>query len=105
MVSAIAVTLLKHDSSVNEEIARLVFEAHQKINRVLGYNDGEKASVVRQRVLTALQIPVEETKYEKGFGSVSGQSEFSLRLIVVISLGAVAVVLLLVFSIRRFRKR
>ncbi len=105
MVSAIAAALLKQDSSVNEEIARLVFDTHQKINRILGYNDNEKASVVKQRIVAALQTPVEEIKYEKGFGSVSGQSEFSLRLIVVISLGAVAVVLLLVFSIRRFRKR
>ena len=105
MVSAIAVTLLKHDSSVNEEIARLVFEAHQKINGILGYKDPEAESAVKRRILAALETPVEETKYEKGFGSVSVQPEFSLRLIVVISLGAVAVVLLLVFSIRRFRKR
>ena len=65
----------------------------------------ETESAVKRRILAALETPVEETKYEKGFGSVSVQPEFSLRLIVVISLGAVAVVLLLVFSIRRFRKR
>ena len=105
MVSAIASTLLKQDSSVNEEVASHVFDAHQKINGILGYKDPETESAVKRRILAALETPVEETKYEKGFGSVSVQPEFSLRLIVVISLGAVAVVLLLVFSIRRFRKR
>ena len=105
MVSGIAAALLKQDSTVEEEMARLVFDTHQKINRILGYKDTTEESVIKRRILTALQTPVEETKYEKGFGSVSVSSEFSLRLIVVVSLGAVAVVLLLVFSIRRFRKR
>ena len=105
MVSGIAAALLKQDSTVEEEMARLVFDTHQKINRILGYKDTTEESVIKRRILTALQTPVEESKYEKGFGSVSVSSEFSLRLIVVVSLGAVAVVLLLVFSIRRFRKR
>ena len=105
MVSAIAATLLKQDSTVDEKMADLVFETHQKINRILGYKDTLAESAVKRRILTALQTPVEEDKYEKGFGSVSERSEFSLRLIVLISLGTVAVVLLLVFSVRRFRKR
>ena len=48
--------------------------------------------------------PVEEKKYDKGLSYVSDAPKFSLRLIVVVSLGAVAIILLLIFMIR-FRKR
>ena len=105
MVSAIAAALLKNDSDVDEETARLVFETHQKIDRILGYTSSENATAVMDRIREALKQPVDEAKYEKGFGSVKKPYGFSLRVVVVISLGAVAVVLLLVFSIRRFRKR
>ena len=47
--------------------------------------------------------PVEEKNYDKGISFVGNSSGFSPRLIVVVSLGAVAVVLLLIFMIR-FRK-
>ena len=105
MVSAIAENLLKNGSDVDEQIARLVFETHQKIDSILGYNGDENASAVKERIRKTLMLPIEEAKYEKGFGSVKNDSGFSLRLIVVCSLGGVAIVLLLVFSIRRFRKR
>jgi multiple sugar transport system substrate-binding protein len=51
----------------------------------------------------SLTQPVDEVKYEKGLGEVKNVSEFSPRLIVVLSLGVVAIVLLIVFMIR-FRK-
>jgi multiple sugar transport system substrate-binding protein len=105
MVSAIAENLLKNGPDVDEQIARLVFETHQKIDSILGYNNSESTLAVKERIRGALMQPIEETKYEKGFGSVKNDSGFSLRLIVVCSLGGVAIVLLLIFSIRRFRKR
>ena len=100
MVSAIAATLLKSDSTVDEKIAGLVFETHQKINRILGYKDTEEDSAVKHRILTSLQTPVEEAKYEKGFGSVTDDSEISVRVIVVVALGALAVALLLIYVFR-----
>jgi multiple sugar transport system substrate-binding protein len=105
MVSAIAECLLKNGPDVDDEITRLVFETHQKIDRILGYENSENASAVKERIRNALTQPIDEAKYEKGFGSFKNESGFSLRLIVVCSLGGVAIVLLLVFSIRRFRKR
>ena len=103
MVSSIAANLLKNASDVNEVTARLVLNAHQKINRILGYESSEKTSVVNERIRMSLMQPVEEQKYDKGVSVVEDSPRFSLRLIVVLSLGVIAIVLLIVLLIR-FRK-
>ena len=103
MVSSIAANLLKNASDVNEVTARLVLNAHQKISRILGYESSEKTSVVNERIRMSLMQPVEEQKYDKGVSVVEDSPRFSLRLIVVLSLGVIAIVLLIVLLIR-FRK-
>jgi multiple sugar transport system substrate-binding protein len=52
----------------------------------------------------SLMQPVEETRYAKDLGIPEERSEISLRLVVVSSLGVVAVILLLVYMVR-VRKR
>ncbi len=104
MVSAIAVNLLKGDADIGKGTARLVFEAHEKINRILGYNDSSNRAAVQEKIQMSLMQPVEEIRYQKGVGVVDDSAPgTSLRLVVVLSLGVVAVILLLVFLIR-FRK-
>ena len=105
MVSAIAANLHKNSPDVNDQTAKLVFETHQKINNILGYKDGENPAAVKDRIRKSLMQPIDETKYEKGLGDTKEESGFSLRLIVVYSLGGVAILLLLVFLVRRLRKR
>ena len=100
MVSAIAASLLKNAPDVDDEIARFVFDTHQKINSILGYNSPEPEAAVKERVRTLLLQPVDEFKYAKGLGVVKGESEWSIRLIVVISLGVLAVAMMLVYAFR-----
>ena len=100
MVSSIAASLLKNGSNANEETVRFVFETHQKINSILGYKSPEEAAAVKERIRTLLSQPVEESKYEKGLGDVTEESKISLRVIVVISLGAIAIALLLIYVLR-----
>ena len=100
MVSAIAASLLKNAPDVDDEIARFVFDTHQKINSILGYNSPETVAAVKERVRTLLLQPVDEFKYAKGLGVVKGESEWSIRLIVVISLGVLAVAMMLVYAFR-----
>lgn len=103
MVSSIAASLLKNDSNVNDEIVRFVFETHQKINRILGYKDSVTDVAVKDRIRASLTQPVEEAEYKKGLGDVTEDSKISVRLIVVVSLGVIAIALLLVYLFR-FRK-
>jgi multiple sugar transport system substrate-binding protein len=56
------------------------------------------------KVEMSLMQPVEETRYAKDLGIPEERSEISLRLVVVSSLGVVAVILLLVYMVR-VRKR
>lgn len=105
MVSAIAANLHKNSPDVNNQTEKLVFETHQKINNILGYKDSENPAAVKDRIRMSLMQPIDETKYEKGLGDTKEESGFSLRLIVVYSLGGVAILLLLVFLVRRLRKR
>ena len=100
MVSAIAASLLKNAPDVDDEIARFVFDTHQKINSILGYNSPETVAAVKERVRKLLLQPVDEFKYAKGLGVVKGESEWSIRLIVVISLGVLAVAMMLVYAFR-----
>ena len=100
MVSAIAASLLKNAPDVDDEIARFVFDTHQKINSILGYNSPETVAAVKERVRKLLLQPVDEFKYAKGLGVVKGASEWSIRLIVVISLGVLAVAMMLVYAFR-----
>lgn len=100
MVSAIAASLLKNAPDVDDEIARFVFDTHQKINSILGYKSPEPEAAVKERVRTLLLQPVDEFKYAKGLGVVKGESEWSIRLIVVISLGVLAVAMMLVYAFR-----
>ena len=100
MVSAIAASLLKNAPDVDDEIARFVFDTHQKINSILGYNSSETVAAVKERVRKLLLQPVDEFKYAKGLGVVKGESEWSIRLIVVISLGVLAVAMMLVYAFR-----
>ena len=100
MVSAIAASLLKNAPDVDDEIARFVFDTHQKINSILGYKSLEPEAAVKERVRTLLLQPVDEFKYAKGLGVVKGESEWSIRLIVVISLGVLAVAMMLVYAFR-----
>jgi multiple sugar transport system substrate-binding protein len=100
MVSAIAASLLKNAPDVDDEIARFVFDTHQKINSILGYNSPETVAAVKERVRKSLLQPVDEFKYAKGLGVVKGESEWSIRLIVVISLGVLAVAMMLVYAFR-----
>ena len=100
MVSAIAASLLKNAPDVDDEIARFVFDTHQKINSILGYNSPETVAAVKERVRKLLLQPVDEFKYAKGLGVVKGESEWSVRLIVVISLGVLAVAMMLVYAFR-----
>ena len=100
MVSAIAASLLKNAPDVDDEIARFVFDTHQKINSILGYKSPEPEAAVKERVRTLLLQPVDEFKYAKGLGVVKGESEWSVRLIVVISLGVLAVAMMLVYAFR-----
>ena len=102
MVNSIARNIAQGDSGVDDATARLVLETHEKINGLFGYKEADRAAV-RKRIRDALMQPVEEKKYDKGINFVGNSSGFSPRLIVVVSLGAVAVVLLLIFMIR-FRK-
>ena len=102
MVSSIARNIAQGDTDVHETTARLVLQTHEKINRLFGLKDADRAAV-RNRIKNALMQPVEEKKYDKGLSYVSDAPKFSLRLIVVVSLGAVAIILLLIFMIR-FRK-
>ena len=103
MVSSIARSIAQGDSDVHVATARLVLQTHEKINGIFGHKDADHAAV-HNRIKNALMQPVEEKKYDKGLSYVSEAPKFSLRLIVVVSLGAVAIILLLVFTIR-FRKR
>jgi multiple sugar transport system substrate-binding protein len=103
MVSSIARNIAQGDTDVHETTARLVLQTHEKINRLFGLKDADRAAV-RNRIKNALMQPVEEKKYDKGLSYVSDAPKFSPRLIVVVSLGAVAIILLLIFMIR-FRKR
>ena len=103
MVSSIAASLLKNDFNVNDEIVRFVFETHQKINRILGYKDSVTDVAVKDRIRASLTQPVEEAEYKKGLGDVTENSKISVRLIVVVSLGVIAIALLLVYLFR-FRK-
>lgn len=98
MVSAIAASLLKNSPDVNDEIARFVFDTHQKINSILGYKSPEPEAAVKERIRTSLLQPVDEFKYAKGLGVVKGESEWSVRLIVVISLGVLAVTMMLIYA-------
>ena len=100
MVSAIAASLLKNAPDVDDEIARFVFDTHQKVNSILGYNSPETVAAVKERVRKSLLQPVDEFKYAKGLGVVKGESEWSIRLIVVISLGVLAVAMMLVYAFR-----
>lgn len=100
MVSAIAASLLKNAPDVDDEIARFVFDTHKKINSILGYKSPEPEAAVKERVRTLLLQPVDEFKYAKGLGVVKGKSEWSIRLIVVISLGVLAVAMMLVYAFR-----
>ena len=100
MVSAIAASLLKNAPDVNDEIVRFVFDTHQKINDILGYKNPEAAATVKERIRTSLQLPVDEFKYAKGLGVVKAESEWSVRLIVVISLGVLAVAMMLIYAFR-----
>ena len=103
MVNAIGKNILNNASGASEETARLVFETHEKINRVLGYADKSDRAAVRERIRLSLMQPVEEIRYEKGIGSETS-SGFSVRLIVMISLAFVAVILL-ILALVVFRKR
>ncbi|MDD7497484.1 extracellular solute-binding protein [Fibrobacter sp.] len=103
MVNSVARNIAQGDSGVDDATAQLVLETHERINSLFGYEDADRAAV-RKRIRDALMQPVEEKKYDKGINFVGNSSGFSPRLIVVVSLGAVAVVLLLIFIIR-FRKR
>ena len=100
MVSAIAASLLKNAPGVNDEIDRFVLETHQKINNILGYKDGEDATAVKERIRASLSLHVDEHKYAKGLGVVKEESEWSIRLIVVISLGVLAVAMMLIYAFR-----
>ena len=100
MVSAIAASLLKNAPGVNDEIDRFVLETHQKINNILGYKDAEDATAVKERIRASLSLLVDEHKYAKGLGVVKEESEWSIRLIVVISLGVLAVAMMLIYAFR-----
>ena len=100
MVSAIAASLLKNAPGVNDEIDRFVLETHQKINNILGYKDAEDATAVKERIRASLSLHVDEHKYAKGLGVVKEESEWSVRLIVVISLGVLAVAMMLIYAFR-----
>ena len=102
MVTSIAANLLKHGADASEKIVQSVFDTHEKINSILGYKGDYDRVALKRQVKAALSQPVEEIRYEKGMGA-EVKDEVSLRLVVVISLGAVAVILLLVFIIF-FRK-
>lgn len=102
MVNAIAKNIAHGNDDDSEMTARLVWETHEKINNLLGYVDADRTSA-RQRIRASLVQPVEESKYDKGFGFVAESSKISLRMIVMLSIFAVALVLLLVVLIR-FRK-
>ena len=102
MVTSIAASLLKNEADVSEKMVQSVFNTHEKINSILGYKGDYDRVALKRRIKAALAQPVEETRYEKGMGAEVKDS-VSPRLVVVISLGAIAVILLLVFIIR-FRK-
>ena len=103
MVSAIAAAMLKNSPDLPDVITNQVYRTHEKIDQVLGNKNVENRAAVRERIRMSLMQPVDEVKYEKGLGEVKNVSEFSPRLIAVLSLGVVAIVLLIVFMIR-FRK-
>ena len=102
MVNAIGKNILNNGSGVSEETARLVLETHEKINKILGAKGDSDKALVMERIKMSLMQPVEEIRYEKGMGA-KDESGFSVRLIVIISLGGVALILLVVFAVF-FRK-
>ena len=104
MVSLIAAAVLKNEPNLSDEIVRLVLETHEKIDQVLGNKNAENRATVKERIRLSLTQPVDETKYEKGFGEVKETSKYGLRPIMLVALGALAVILMLVVAIR-FRKR
>lgn len=102
MVNSIGANILEDGADVEEVTSRLVFETHEKMNRVLGYTDTTDRDVLRERIHLSLTQPVEIVRYEKEIGSLK-KSEFSLRVIVVILLGFIGCILLLV-AIFHYRK-
>ena len=103
MVNSIGKSILNNPADTHDETARLVFDTHQKINRLLGYTETLDRATVKENIKQSLMQPVEERLYDKGFGSEK-KFDFSVRLIVMISLVGVAFILLIVFAIF-FRKR
>jgi multiple sugar transport system substrate-binding protein len=100
MVNAVAKNIAENNADVNEVTAKLVLETHEKINKVLKYKDPANSKELLSRVEMSLMQPVEEIKYGKVLGNSEKKSEISLRLVIVLSLGVIAVVLLLVYLVR-----
>ena len=103
MVNDIGKKILDEPSDIIDEITMLVYETHLKINRRLGYVGDSNLVAAKERIHLALQEPVEETPYEKPLGA-GNRGGFSLRLVIMISLGVVAIVLLVVCYFVFFRR-
>lgn len=104
MVNAIARNIAQGDSDVQRVTAKLVVETHEKINGFLKHEDSSNREDLLAKVEKTLKQPVEEIKYAKDLGIPEERSEISLRLVIVLSLGVIAVVLLFVYIVR-VRKR
>ena len=100
MVNAVAKNIAENNDDVNKVTAKLVLETHEKINKVLKYKDPINSKDLFSKVEMSLMQPVEEVKYGKVLGNSDEKSEISLRLVIVLSLGVIAIVLLLVYLVR-----
>ena len=100
LVNAVAKNIAEGGPDVNNVTAKLVLETHEKINKILKYKEPIDSKELLSRIEMSLMQPVEEIKYCKGLGISKEQSEISLRLVVVLSLGVVAIILLLVYLVR-----
>lgn len=103
MVNKVGESLTRENSDINETIAGLVYDTHVNMNKVLGREDKMDRGLQIARIKKILMQPVEEELYMGKIG-IEEKSNVSMRLVVVLALGLVAIVLLLVYIIR-VRKR
>lgn len=99
MVNHVGKALLERHSDINEEMTRLVVDAHFKINEILGSKESANVDSLKQRVRLSLMQPVEEQKND-----LRDTSEKSSSLLFVgVGTGAALLLVVVIVAVRRRR--